>query len=395
MCNKVIKRYTVCWSTRRSPLYRAPATAHTHTTSTEIKVAQHHNTVTKNYCDTNSLVAESNCLLLDGTNSMDGNIDMNSHKIINISDPTNNQDAVTKKYLTNYHDNTKINRSGDSMSDDLNMVNNKIINLSNPTSNQEAATKNYVDNVLNWPNLFISTNAGNTSLAGFCNMGLGTIAFRNLTSGTANPIIDYAAGSNINAGQNNVGIGYNWLALCTTGTNNNVFGVNSLAKILTGNNNIIIGSSSGNNYVGDESNNIILGNLNAGTLGYSSTIRIGTPSTTRAFISGIYYNTSASGVSVYISSNSQSGTITSSIRFKDNIVDTRNYDISKFRVENFNYIDDPDNIQFGLIAEEVVDIYPELIAHGDNNLPYTVRYIDLISILLQKVQQLENKIKLL
>ena len=52
--------------------------------------------ITKNYCDTNSLVAESNCLLLDGTNSMDGNIEMNSHKIINISDPTNNQDAVTK-----------------------------------------------------------------------------------------------------------------------------------------------------------------------------------------------------------------------------------------------------------------------------------------------------------
>ena len=52
--------------------------------------------VTKSYCDTNSLVAESNCLLLDGTNSIDGNIDMNSHKIINISDPTNNQDDVTK-----------------------------------------------------------------------------------------------------------------------------------------------------------------------------------------------------------------------------------------------------------------------------------------------------------
>ena len=57
--------------------------------------------VTKNYCDTNTLVAESNCLLLDCTNSMDCNIDMNSHKIINISDPTNNQDSVTKNYFTN------------------------------------------------------------------------------------------------------------------------------------------------------------------------------------------------------------------------------------------------------------------------------------------------------
>ena len=81
--------------------------------------------MTKNYCDTNSLVAESNCLLLDSTNSIKGNIDMNSHKIINISDPANNQDAVTKTYLTNYHDNAKINRLSDYMSGDLNMVNKK------------------------------------------------------------------------------------------------------------------------------------------------------------------------------------------------------------------------------------------------------------------------------
>ena len=150
--------------------------------------------VTKNYCDTNSLVAESNCLLLDDTNSMDGNIDMNSHKIINISDPTNNQDAVSKNYVTNYHDDTKINRSGDSMAGDLNMVNNTIINLLNPTSNQEAATKICVDNVLNGPTFFISTNAGNTSFARINNIGLGTIALRNLTSGTANTIIGYAVG---------------------------------------------------------------------------------------------------------------------------------------------------------------------------------------------------------
>ena len=68
--------------------------------------------VTKSYCDTDLLVTESICLLLDGTNSMDGNIGMNSHKIINISDPTNNQDVVKKNYFTNYHFNTKINRSG-------------------------------------------------------------------------------------------------------------------------------------------------------------------------------------------------------------------------------------------------------------------------------------------
>ena len=66
---------------------------------------------------------------------MDVNIDMNSHKIINISDPTNNQNAVTINYLINYHDNSEINRSGDPISGDLNMVNNKITNLLNPTNN--------------------------------------------------------------------------------------------------------------------------------------------------------------------------------------------------------------------------------------------------------------------
>ena len=196
---------------------------------------------------------------------MDGNIDMNSHNIINISDPTNNKDAVTKNYLTNYYENTKINRSCESMLGDLNMNDNKITNLLNPTSNQEATTKKYVDKVINGPDLFISTNVGNTSLVRVYNIGLGTIALRNLTSGTSNTIIGYAAGPNINAEQNNVGIGYNSLALCTTGSNNNVFGVSSLTKILTKNNNIIIGSSSRNNYIGAESNNIIIGNINTGT----------------------------------------------------------------------------------------------------------------------------------
>ena len=115
---------------------------------------------------------------------------------------------------------------------------------------------------------------------------------------------------------------------------------------------------------------------------------------TTTFITGIYSSTATSGVPVYVNSISQLCTATSSNRFKENIVGPKNYDISKFRVVNFSYIDDLGNIQVGLIAE-VVDIYPELIAYDDNNFPYTIRYMDLISILIQKVQQLENKINLL
>ena len=63
---------------------------------------------------------------------------------------------------------------------------------------------------------------------------------------------------------------------------------------------------------------------------------------------------------VYINGNEILGTVTSSRRFKENIVSAITYNISKFRVVNFNYVDDPDNIQVVLIAEEVADICPEL-----------------------------------
>ena len=48
------------------------------------------------------------------------------------------------------------------------------------------------------------------------------------------------------------------------------------------------------------------------------------------------------------------------------------------------YVDDPGNLQDDLIAEEVADIYLELIAYDENNVPYTVKNIELIFILLQK-----------
>jgi hypothetical protein len=53
----------------------------------------------KLYCDTNSLIVESNCLLINGTNYMEADMDLNSHKIINLTDPSNTQDAATKNYI--------------------------------------------------------------------------------------------------------------------------------------------------------------------------------------------------------------------------------------------------------------------------------------------------------
>ena len=79
----------------------------------------------------------NNFLKIDGTNNMEGDLNVNNHKIINLSDPVDDGDVINKRYL----ESTTFRRDGE----DLNLSNNKIVNLSEPNSDQDAATKQYVD----------------------------------------------------------------------------------------------------------------------------------------------------------------------------------------------------------------------------------------------------------
>ena len=81
--------------------------------------------------------ARNNFLKIDGTNNMEGDLNVNNHNIINLSDPVDDGDVITKSYL----ESTTFRRDGG----DLNLNNNKIVNLSEPNSDQDAATKQYVD----------------------------------------------------------------------------------------------------------------------------------------------------------------------------------------------------------------------------------------------------------
>ena len=80
----------------------------------------------------------NNFLKLDGTNNMEGDLNADNHKIINLSDPVDDGDVINKSYLEST---TNFRRDGG----DLNLSNNKIVNLSEPTEVQDAATKQYVD----------------------------------------------------------------------------------------------------------------------------------------------------------------------------------------------------------------------------------------------------------
>lgn len=99
------------------------------------------------------------------------------------------------------------------------------------------------------------------------------------------------------------------------------------------------------------------------------------------------------------------GTTTSSERFKDNIEDMED-DSSKIlllRPVTFSYKKDPFSIkQYGLIAEEVAEIFPDLVNLDDEGLPHSVQYHNLPSILLneliklhERVNELEEKVTLL
>ena len=82
----------------------------------------------------------NNFLKLDGTNNMAGGLDLNNNKITNVADPTEDDDAINKRYLESATNNFLRRNGGD-----LNLNNNKIVNLSEPTEDNDATTKRYVD----------------------------------------------------------------------------------------------------------------------------------------------------------------------------------------------------------------------------------------------------------
>jgi Chaperone of endosialidase len=138
----------------------------------------------------------------------------------------------------------------------------------------------------------------------------------------------------------------------------------------------------------DRSDNIIIGTK--GVAPDDGLIRIGTLSTHRkAFIAGISGVTVPNGVGVIINSQGQLGTVVSSARFKRDIkpMDKASEAILALQAVTFRYKCDvdPEGIpQFGLVAEEVERVNPDLVARDERGKPYTVRYDAVNAMLLNE-----------
>src|SRR5207237_5453451 len=129
----------------------------------------------------------------------------------------------------------------------------------------------------------------------------------------------------------------------------------------------------------------------------SATIRIGGPQT-KTFSAGIRGANVVSGVPVVIDGNGQLGTIASSKRFKKEIrpMERASEAILALKPVTFHYKSDAtDTPQFGLIAEEVAAVNPDLVVRDKNGEIYTVRYDAVNAMLLNeflKAQQQEATI---
>src|SRR4029450_9700970 len=104
---------------------------------------------------------------------------------------------------------------------------------------------------------------------------------------------------------------------------------------------------------------------------------MGNETHTNTFIAGINGVTVAGGVGVVIDTTGHLGTATSSARYKDDIkpMDTQSEATLALKPVTFRYKKelDPQGIpQFGLVAEEVEKVNPDLVARDDHGKPYTV-----------------------
>jgi hypothetical protein len=229
---------------------------------------------------------------------------------------------------------------------------------------------------------------------GAYNTANGSGALYNNTIGGNNDATGYEAMYNNTIGYGNTADGRWALYANTTGFRNSAIGVNALLNNITGSGNIAIGFSAGQN-LSSGSNNIDIGS--EGVSGDASAIRIGDPATqTQAYIAGIYSAT-VTGVPVIVDSSGQLGVQTSSARYKQNIasMDDGSSGLMRLRPVTFRYKQEPDLKQYGLIAEQVAQVYPELVVKDQQGQIQAIRYQELTPMLLNEVQKQQAEIETL
>ena len=239
------------------------------------------------------------------------------------------------------------------------------------------------------------------------NTAEGQAALLSLTSGTFNTAVGFASLRADTTGNFNTGVGAGTLpantaaentatgaaALLanTTGTQNTANGAFALFSNTAGNSNTAVGDAALSGSTG--SGNIGIGFSAGSNVGSSgNVIAIGSPGDdvdNSCFIGNIrdIQTQNADAIAVVVDSAGQLGTVSSSRRFKKQIkaMDKASEAILAFKPVTFHYKSDKTGTaQFGLIAEEVAAINPDLVMRDKKGEIYTVRYDAVNAMLLNE-----------
>jgi hypothetical protein len=240
-----------------------------------------------------------------------------------------------------------------------------------------------------------------SNTTGIFNTANGALAlFYNIT-GNLNTASGWQALFSNTTASNNTATGVLALFSNTTGEGNTAFGQSALRENSTGGGNTAIGSGAGLSITG--AGNLCIG---AGVFGVA-----GVHNTT--WIKNVYASV-ATTRAVFVDSDGKLGTLASSRRFKDEIksMGKTSEAILALKPVTFRYkqeIDSSRAPQFGLVAEEVAKVNPDLVVRDEKRDIYSVRYDAVNAMLLneflkehkafereqQKVEQLEKQVEAL
>jgi hypothetical protein len=241
------------------------------------------------------------------------------------------------------------------------------------------------------------------------NTAVGSFALFNDTTGNSNVAVGWGAGLSLTTGSRNTAIGSTALLRNTTGRYNTATGVDALSNNITGQENTANGFQALFNTTGSGFNvaigssalyNNTTGSFNT-ALGVAAGFGVQTAHSVicidaaGANVSnttwiGHIYNTatvSATTLPVVVSNTNQLGTMSSSARFKKEIkpMDKASGSILALKPVTFHYKSDSTGTpQFGLIAEEVAEVNPDLVVRDENGEIYTVRYEAVNAMLLNE-----------
>jgi hypothetical protein len=265
----------------------------------------------------------------------------------------------------------------------------------NPTASDShantAAGSSALSEFAGYENTASGYAALNSNTTGSNNTASGSFALEHNTTGNSNTASGVGVLDSNTTGSNNTAFGGNALSANTIGVNNVAIGGSALYQLASGSNNIALGTKAGQ-WTKTGSNDIYIGQYGNGGGTESNVTRIG-QAQKKAFIAGIA-GVPLKGASVVVNAAGQLGVVASSARYKTSIrsLSSASDKLAQLRPVSYEYKTEPGATHYGLIAEEVDKVMPELVVRDEGNRPESVQYQELIPLLLQqwKAQQAEN-----